>query len=636
MLGLKDFMMILKLLLLRGKVFWVRAKEVPGWIPDFVEDNNEDKDLEVGSYEEVPNGEDVKNGEDLEGYSDGEIVPDTKFKEDFPNQNGEEDSVGQGNVQSEDPFNIYELLNHKTSLINKNSNSKESLKYPPGYTSTGSHFKKFEVSKSGGSILQLIDDLVKVGETMGYDMKGCMKNMEEIIELQEANDDYLVMVRGDWMPNGKKLLIISVYAPQELSEKKMLWDYLSLVMSKWEGEVVIMGEFNEVRNKSKRFRTLFNRHGKRENNVVNRRTKVVNLLQEVEKKNSLEAAQKAKINSVQVADLECQVSKEEIKKGVQWCKKKKKQSLVFKVDLEKAHDSVRWDHLDDIMRKFGFGEKWCMWIQSCLRSSRGSVIVNGSPTEEFQFYKGLKQGDPLSPFLFVLVMKSLHISFQRVVDVGLFKGIELAPSLNLSHMFYADDAIFMGQWSGSNIDTIVKVLDCFNRASGLRVNMTKSKLLGIFVEDDKVKQAAAKIGCNTLKTPFSCLWSKVGGRMSRIQSWNETIERMTCLLFKWKLKTLSIGGSSLWARVIKALHGYDGKIGQKVKSCYPSLWLDIIHEVETFKSCGIDLIDVASKLSHSGLDVSFRRSPRGGVKIQQFKHMKEKVEGCILADMMDR
>nr|GEW57416.1 RNA-directed DNA polymerase, eukaryota, reverse transcriptase zinc-binding domain protein [Tanacetum cinerariifolium] len=70
---------------------------------------------------------------------------------------------------------------------------------------------------------------------------------------------------------------------------------------------------------------------------------------------------------------------------VQWCKKKKKQSLVFKVDFKKAYDSVRWDHLDDIMRKFGFGEKWCIWIQSCLWSSRGSIIVNGSPTKEFQF-----------------------------------------------------------------------------------------------------------------------------------------------------------------------------------------------------------------------------------------------------------
>ncbi|GKC76255.1 RNA-directed DNA polymerase, eukaryota, reverse transcriptase zinc-binding domain protein [Tanacetum coccineum] len=62
---------------------------------------------------------------------------------------------------------------------------------------------------------------------------------------------------------------------------------------------------------------------------------------------------------------------------VQWCQSKKKQSLVFKVDFEKVFDSVRWDYLDDILRIFGFGEKWCSWIQSCLRSSRGLVIVNG-------------------------------------------------------------------------------------------------------------------------------------------------------------------------------------------------------------------------------------------------------------------
>ncbi|GKB25217.1 RNA-directed DNA polymerase, eukaryota [Tanacetum coccineum] len=77
---------------------------------------------------------------------------------------------------------------------------------------------------------------------------------------------------------------------------------------------------------------------------------------------------------------------------MQWCRRRKKQSLIFKVDFEKAYDSVRWDFLDDILVKFGFGIKWRGWIQNCLNSSKGSILVNGSPTEEFQFYKGLKQG----------------------------------------------------------------------------------------------------------------------------------------------------------------------------------------------------------------------------------------------------
>ncbi|GKF08656.1 hypothetical protein Tco_0042880, partial [Tanacetum coccineum] len=67
--------------------------------------------------------------------------------------------------------------------------------------------------------------------------------------------------------------------------------------------------------------------------------------------------------------------------------------------------------------------KWRNWIQSCLTSSNGSILVNGCPTNEFQFYKGLKQDDPLSPFLFILVMESLHLSFQRIVNAGMFKGI---------------------------------------------------------------------------------------------------------------------------------------------------------------------------------------------------------------------
>ncbi|GJX30274.1 RNA-directed DNA polymerase, eukaryota [Tanacetum coccineum] len=117
--------------------------------------------------------------------------------------------------------------------------------------------------------------------------------------------------------------------------------------------------------------------------------------------------------------------------------------MIFKVDFEKAYDSVRWDYLDDVLKRFGFGEKWCGWIQNCLLSSKGSVIVNGSPSKEFQFHRGLKQGDPLSPFLFLLIMESLHISMQRVVDADLFRGIQVGSSLQVSHLFYADDAVFM-------------------------------------------------------------------------------------------------------------------------------------------------------------------------------------------------
>ncbi|GJT11382.1 hypothetical protein Tco_0858424 [Tanacetum coccineum] len=116
---------------------------------------------------------------------------------------------------------------------------------------------------------------------------------------------------------------------------------------------------------------------------------------------------------------------------------------------------------------------------------------------------------------------------------GMFNGIVLNSVMHLSHMFYVDDAVFMGQWSTKNIDTIIYVLKCFHHASCLSINLSKSKLLGVVVSEDRVVQAANRIGCGVLKAPFAYLGSKVGGNMSRIKSWDEIMDKMVdrCTLF---------------------------------------------------------------------------------------------------------
>ncbi|GKD03691.1 RNA-directed DNA polymerase, eukaryota [Tanacetum coccineum] len=376
------------------------------------------------------------------------------------------------------------------------------------------------------------------------------------------------------------------------------------------------------------------------------------------------------------------------------CKAKKKQSLIFKVDFEKAFDSVRWDFLNDILKKFGFGPRWRDWIQSCLKSSRGSILVNGSPTSEFQFYKGLKQGDPLSPLLFILVMESLHLSFHNVVNAGLFKGVGLDNSLQLSHLFYADDVVFIGQWCDSNLATIMRVLECFFRASGLRINRQKCGLMGIVVEPNKIANAAKNLGCKILKTPFSYLGVNIGGNMTRINSWDVVINKTLSRLSKWKLKVLSIGGrltllksvlgsisiyymsmfrapiqvinklesirshffngvdhnvrkmsfvnwknvlaskekgglgvssffalnralifkwvwrfranpNSLWSRAIRAIHGFDGKLGNPHKPSFSSNWIDIVRVIHRLKQKSIDLYSFVNKKVGNGVHTYF-------------------------------
>ncbi|GKE61917.1 RNA-directed DNA polymerase, eukaryota, partial [Tanacetum coccineum] len=130
----------------------------------------------------------------------------------------------------------------------------------------------------------------------------------------------------------------------------------------------------------------------------------------------------------------------------------------------------------------------------------------------------LKQGDPLPPFLFILIMESLHLYFKNVVNTGLYKGLPIDSSLTLPHLFYADDAVFVGKWDKQNVATLVNVLKCFFLALGLKINLHKSKLMGIGIPHEEVLSATESIVCSTFDVPFNFLGVKVGGLISRRSS----------------------------------------------------------------------------------------------------------------------
>ncbi|GJS05184.1 hypothetical protein Tco_0321692 [Tanacetum coccineum] len=116
-------------------------------------------------------------------------------------------------------------------------------------------------------------------------------------------------------------------------------------------------------------------------------------------------------------------------------------------------------------------------------------------------------------------MESLHLSFNNVVNAGLYNRIHIDDSLSLSHLFYADDVIFVGKWNLLNLSTIVNVLKWFYLDSGLKINLYKSKLMGIGIPHDVVASAARSIGCSTLHLPFKYLRVKVPKRvLSKMES----------------------------------------------------------------------------------------------------------------------
>lgn len=108
-------------------------------------------------------------------------------------------------------------------------------------------------------------------------------------------------------------------------------------------------------------------------------------------------------------------------------RKEKKPGLIFKIDMEKAYDFVDWTFVSYLFSRMGFEREWCKWMKDCIKDTSYSILVNGSPTPPIQANRGLRQGDPLSPFIFTLVGEGLNKLVESAKEMGVVKGFKVAP-----------------------------------------------------------------------------------------------------------------------------------------------------------------------------------------------------------------
>jgi hypothetical protein len=141
-------------------------------------------------------------------------------------------------------------------------------------------------------------------------------------------------------------------------------------------------------------------------------------------------------------------------------KKKSLKSLLLKLDLQKAYDCINWDLLRMILIQIGLGNDMTKWIMSCISSSTFAVLLNGEATDFFKSGRGLRQGCPLSPLLFILVMEGLSLLLKEGQQKGLLTGIKVSRTLRILHILFVDDVVIMtnatiNEWW--EIDKIIKL-----------------------------------------------------------------------------------------------------------------------------------------------------------------------------------
>ncbi|KAL0409568.1 UNVERIFIED_CONTAM: Retrovirus-related Pol polyprotein from type-2 retrotransposable element R2DM [Sesamum radiatum] len=150
----------------------------------------------------------------------------------------------------------------------------------------------------------------------------------------------------------------------------------------------------------------------------------------------------------------------------------------LKVDLRKAYDTVEWDFLCAVLTLFGFSEQFILWIVECVTTPSFSVCLNGAPHGFFRGARGLRQGDPISPYLFVLVMEVLTLLLQQFIDQdGGFSYHWRCEAMQLFQLGFADDLLLFSKAEMTSVHVFKRALTTIADLSGLHVNLHKSHLI---------------------------------------------------------------------------------------------------------------------------------------------------------------
>ncbi len=221
------------------------------------------------------------------------------------------------------------------------------------------------------------------------------------------------------------------------------------------------------------------------------------------------------------------------------------QAALLKIDFERAFDHVNWCFLVDLLKARGFGARWIGWIESLLQSSSTAMLLNRVPGKCFPCRRGLRQGDPLSPLLFILCIDVLYRMLQAVFDSLAIPGVGIGD-VKIQTLQFADDLLILFDGSSRSAGAIKLTLDTFSLHSGLKINYDKSSIIPINLPTDRASALASSFGCSLTGFPFNYLGLPLYPKALRRADYLPLIERLDHRLAGWKALSLSRGGGGLF------------------------------------------------------------------------------------------
>ena len=226
--------------------------------------------------------------------------------------------------------------------------------------------------------------------------------------------------------------------------------------------------------------------------------------------------------------------------------------ICIKADLRKAFDSVNRKFIYKMLLDMNFPQQWINWIQSCLETPKFSILFNGSPIGFFGSTNGIRQGDPLSPYLFTIAMEGLSCMLEHAVLNGSIK-VPIAGSIHISHITFADDLFIFLQNEPTSVKNLATIMNDFGMVSGLQLNHAKSKVyMSPYVEDKVFIAQTLGVSEGSLPVPYLGLpLISTGIHKTHCQP---ILQKIKNRISSWKNRLLSKAGRLELIRSV--LHSY--------------------------------------------------------------------------------
>ena len=233
---------------------------------------------------------------------------------------------------------------------------------------------------------------------------------------------------------------------------------------------------------------------------------------------------------------------------IQYATEKNIPGLLLFIDFEKAFDSLEWPFIHDTLRSYGFGASLIKWVKTLYSHTESCILNNGWASNFFEIQRGVRQGCPLSPYLFILSAEVLATAIRKNTNI---KGISINDvEIKLSQ--YADDTTLILDGSEESLRSSLATLDDFSKVSGLRLNdkKTEAPWIGASIGNYKILLPGKELKWPKDKVKSLGIWISTNPELSASLNYNEKLEKVKEILRCWKYRRLTLLGK---ITVIKSL-----------------------------------------------------------------------------------